>query len=74
MDLGYQLQTTFFFPIKKFNVFNAVYGNTSSSLSESRAIHRKITVKNAAFSMLCMVVRIVTTELGRVKISRCVPK
>ena len=74
MDLGYQLQTTFFFLIKMFNVFNALCGNTSSLLSESRAIHRKITVQNAAFSMLYMVVRIVTTELGRAKISRCVPK
>jgi len=52
MDLCYQLQTTLFFPIKKFNPFNVVYGNTSYSLSESRAIHRKITVHNAAFLML----------------------
>jgi hypothetical protein len=52
MDLGDQLQTTFFFLFKKFNLFNVVYGNTSSSLSESREIHRKITVQNAAFSML----------------------
>jgi hypothetical protein len=52
MDLGDQLQTIFFFPIKMSNLFNAIYGNTSSSLSESREIHRKITVQNAAFSML----------------------
>lgn len=74
MDLRYRLQTTLCFLIKKFNLFNAVYGNASSSLSKSRAIYRKITVQNAAFSMLYMVVRIVTNELGRVKISCCVTK
>ena len=50
------------------------YGHTNSSFSESRAIHRKITVLNAAISMLYVVVRIVTTKLGRVKISRCVKR
>jgi hypothetical protein len=73
MDSSYQPQTTLFFPLKC-SICLTLFMEALVLHCQNHVQYIVQLPQKAVFSVIYVVVRIVTTELGRVKISRCVTK